>query len=50
MHAVCSAEETHVDVLEGNVAVDDTGDDDLVILARCSLGSDRRHTVGRAIP
>lgn len=32
VHAVCSTEDTDVDVLECDVTVDDTGDDDLVML------------------
>lgn len=32
VHAVSATENTDIDVFEGDVAVDDTGDDDLVLL------------------
>lgn len=51
VHAVCAAEDADVDVLDGDVAVDDTGDHNLGnVRFGFSMWIEVEHTVGRAIP
>lgn len=56
MHTVCASEDSDVYRFGGNMAVDDSSNDNLVVMSRVSTCTSKSpaevelHTVGRAIP